>query len=350
MANRYTDATFLSDFQQTKRVQTELKKQKYGIIEGLKADTADYAYLTPELQAHIETQMDRSFSMPALKETTITTSTSESFDIPANLSTSDTVTATLTTIFSGFHFYDELVNENMVGSKEEYINNKMMEISKAMAQAKEVTLLATIDGVKSQVLTYNPGANDGFTFAASLLTASLAAQQARFFPPLETILDANGIGGEHRLIASPSIKMMENYADQYGQANSKDLQDQGFLPEVYTSNNVTNAVRWTGYAFPKGSFAMVNNYKSDFVKGTNIGDTAIWGISNEALPFLNEQVMTYYEIGKADNSALLANSTESIMSKVEKFAFVHRYLTLTPYNSDISANVNPVVKIAGATS
>jgi hypothetical protein len=344
----YLDATFLNDYQASK-TQTELRTDEYGIINAVKSDTPNYKALTPQLEQFINTAMGRTFTMPAIKEQTPVTATVESFTIPANISESETTTASLVTLFSGFHWYDALANENMI-TKEDYISNKLDEIFKGFALAKEATTLTAIDGQKTQVLTYNPLANDGITFGASTLTATLAAQKELIFSNLNVIAESNGLMDQKIMVSSPGIKAMQNWKDTYGSQNSRDLTETGAIPELHTSNRVTNAARWTGYMWDKGSFAYVNNFKHEFVKGETVGDFAKWDISSMAMPYINEQVMTYIEEAKADASGLQTNSGEYIMSKVTKYAFVHRYLILTPYNSDITTRINPVVKIVGSAA
>lgn len=352
----YLDSTFLYNYQQTDNVQRELRTDKFGIIDAIKADTPFYKALTPALQDFIRTQMNRTFYMPAIQELTISPATVESFTIPANLSTSEMTTGTLVTLFAGFHWYDALGLENAIGgtladAKRVYIENKLTEIFKAFALAKEATSYTFIDGKKTQVLTYNPASSDGITFAASTLTATLAAQQQRLFQNLQVIGEANGMGERKKMVSSPGIKVLQNFNDMYGQSNSVDLVNQGFIPEIYTSNRVTNSVRWTGYLWEEGSFAYANNFKHDFVQGTSLnGGSTKWDITPMAMPFINEQVMTYYEEDKADVSSLMTNSTQHIMSKVEKYGFIHRYVILGPYNSAIGSRFNPVIKVVGAVA
>lgn len=153
------------------------------------------------------------------------------------------------------------------------------------------------------------------------------------------------------MVSSHGIKIMQNYKDMYMEQNSVNLQEVGAIPSLTCSNRVTNSARWTGYLWEQGSFAMVNNYKDAFVKGKSLNGGSIkWDISRVPMPFINERVMTYFEEGKADNSSLMVNSSQDIMDTVKKFGFVHRFVILTPYNSNISANVNPVIKVVGATS
>lgn len=352
----FLDASFLYDYQQSDNVQRELRTDEYGIINAIKADTPRYKALTPALEAFIRTQMGRTFYMPAIQELTITPATAESFVIPANLSTSEMTTGTLVTLFAGFHWYDALGLDNAIGgnlqaAKAIYIQNKLTEIFKSFALAKEATSYTFIDSKKTQVLTNNPLSNDGITYAASTLTATLAAQQQLIFNNLNTICKSNGLMGRKKLISSYGLEAMQNFKDMYLATNSVNLQEKGAIPELYMSNRVTNAARWTGYMFEEGSFAYANNFKHDFVQGTSLnGGSTKWDITPNAMPFINEQVMTYYEEDKADVSSLMTNSTQHIMSKVEKYGFVHRYVILGPYNSAIGSRLNPVIKIVGAAA
>jgi len=341
----YTDPTVLLTFQGGKTL-TELRDTKYGMLRAFEASTPFYKGLTPELKTFLATRMDRTAQIAAIPETIITTTTSESFTIPANLSVSENKTATIYTLFSGFKVYDAMFVENQI-SKEEYIRNKMEEIDKAFAKAKSATLLTILDGAKTQVLPNNPAANDGITFAASTLTATLAAQQARIFNNLNVIAEDNGLENDKIFPVSPGIQVLENYNDMYGMQNTKDLQNQGFIPAILPDNRITNTARWTGYLFEKGAFAAVDNMKYDFRVGTKVNE-AVFGVSNTILPKLGSQVGTFYNKFATDASGLQGTTSTWKMTTGEEFGFIHRYAVLTPYNSDITTKLNPVIKIVGA--
>ena len=343
----YTDPTVLLT-KQGGNLMTELRDTNYGLLRSIERSTPFYKGLTPEISAFIASQMDRTFQMQAIPEQTITTTSSESFTIPDNLSTTETKTGTLYTVFTGFKVYDAMFAENAVG-KEAYIMNKMKEVDKAMATAKTATMLTIVDGQKSQVLPQNAASNDGYSFAASVLTVNKLAQQERMFQNISAILEDNGLSEDKEFAVSTGIKVLQNYTDMYGAANAMDLQNQGFIPEIHVDNRITNAASWTGYLFEKGAFAAVDNIKWDFLNRTRV-DEAIFDVSNNILPSLGSQVGVYYNRFKNDASSLQSTTSEWSMTTGEEYGFVHRYAVLTPYNSDIANNVNPVVKIVGATS
>jgi len=356
----FLDDSFFYNFQQSDFVQKELRVDDFGLIRAVQEDTPMYRPLTPPLEAYINQLMDRQFEMPAIKEQTPVIATVESFTIPENISESEKLTATLVSLFSGFFWCDALIGktvlggENMVSSKEEYFVNKVNEICKAFAIAKEQTTYMFVDGRKTQVLNTNPGENDGYDFITSELQVSLDAQQERMFPNLQSIGRANGMPGATKMVSSYGVQFLMNYSDMFGAENSKNLQNQGFIPQMFLSNRVIfdpNTQRWVGYLWEDGSFAYVNNFKHDFVVNKKLnGGSIVWDITPNKMPYINEQVMTFFREGPIDASALSGTTAEWKMTSGEEYAFFHRYLILGPYNSDIGSRFNPVIKVVGLPS
>ena len=346
MADRILDPTVLLT-KQAGDTLTEIRDTNYGILRSIEASTPFYKGLTSELRDFASKQMDRTFQMSAIPESVIATTESETFDIPSNLSESEIVTATVYSLFSGFKAYDAMFGENDI-ARQEYIKNKMEEIDKAFALAKTNTFLTVIDGQKTQVLSQNAAANKGYSFAASVLTANLNAQARRIFPDLNVIMQDNGLEMEKLFAVSTGIKILENFTEMYGAANAQNLQGQDFIPQMHVDNRITNTANFTGYLFEKGAFASIDNIKWDFLNGSQVGE-AVFGVSNNILPKLGSQVGVYSNRFLNDSSALMDNTASWKMSTGEEWGFLHRYVVLTPYNSDISTRVNPVVKIVGGT-
>lgn len=343
----YIDPTVLTAFQQRDPVQGEIRTTNYGLIKAFKESTPNYP-ISAEARAVLEKAQDIAISIPAIPDNAITTASSESFTIPANLNTSETKTATFYTLFAGFHVYNAMFKDNMI-ARESYIMDRMKQIDKGMATAKTSTLLTIIDGQKTQSLPNNPVSNDGITYAASTLTCTLAAQQQRIFQNLNVIAEDNGLEKPKIFAVSPGIQVLQNFNDMYGAANTIDLQNQGFIPSIHADNRITNTVRWTGYLMENDAFGVYDNFKWDFVNRTTVG-SAKWDVSAQPLPLLGSNVMIYYETDKADATSLMTNTSTWQMTTVEKYGFIHRYAVLTPYNSAIGSKVNPVIKVVGATS
>ncbi|MFW6370550.1 MAG: hypothetical protein ACOC10_05015 [Bacteroidota bacterium] len=146
----YIDQTLINNYQHSV-VENELRVPTYGLIDLFKAQTPRLPFMNSQLMQAVENYASgNSLQVPALKETTITTATSESFTIPANLSESEMTTLTLTTIFAGFAIYPSTFANNVIG-RSEYMMSKMQEVDKAMAKKLEEYLNTHLNTYKTAV-------------------------------------------------------------------------------------------------------------------------------------------------------------------------------------------------------
>jgi len=95
--------------------------------------------------------------------------------------------------------------------------------------------------------------------------------------------------------------------------------------------------------------AMVENYLPEFVAGESV-DNAIWGITDQAVPFLNERIMMYQNRGKANATTPGTVTPENIMSVFFEEAFISKFYLIEKFNSDRANRVGDIVRIEGQTS
>lgn len=348
----YLDQTTLNDLQDDSRVQLEMRRTKHGLIDFAKWLNNGADWLTSGMRSKLQSIVNQSFELPALIEDTITTSTIESFDIPVNASESTTVTATKITIFSGYSMKPYQNQSNLI-SKEEYKRNKRLEIFKAMAKSKELSIQAFLETQKTQVLdvTGAPGAasaNYVFNAGTDSLEIKIAAQGDIMFSTLDTIMSQNDLNNMNAIVGTYGLEHVMNEYTKYGQSNDKNLQSQ-LIPDLFLSRQVTNTDRFTGYLGQSGAMAMVENYLPEFLAGESV-DNAVWGLTDQAVPFLNERIMMYQNRGKASATTPGTVTPENIMSVFEEEAFVSKFFFIQKFNSDRTTRVGDIVRIEGLTT
>ena len=342
----YIDQTLLNDYQ-SEVVENEMRASEHGLISLAKKETARVPFLGDKLRTVINNHEGISVKVPALTESTITTTTSESFTIPTNLSESGMTTLTLGTIFCGYRIYPETFVNNVI-SEQEYRLNKIKEIDKAMANALEVVIDTHLNTYKSQV--WETGGLNGFNFASNMLGVSLDEQNDVMFSNIKSQARINEWSSDISMAANFEIDFVLNQYRKYGAANDKNLQFQA-IPSVFGSNNVTKTTgkRWTAYMVEPGALGLVENFKKPFAMGLNIGE-ATWGISDDALPRLGHRVMLFENKEKASAENVGTYGTGMIMSWVEEYGYIFRYCLLHKYNSSASTRVGYILKINGETT
>ena len=317
----YLDQTTLNALQDDSRVQTEMRTLNHGLIKFAKWMDGGADWLTSMMRTRLQDIVNQSFELPALKEKVITTASAESFDIPINASESETITATKITIFSGYRFNPYQLKSNLI-SEEEYRRNKMLEIFKAMAKKKEEHIQTFLETQKTQTFATTV-APTGYTFngTSDSLEVSLTAQGDIMLTTLATLMQQNDLNNPSGMCGSYGLQHVINDYTKYGANNDKNLQNQVLPVDTFLSNQVTNTDRFTAYMAQSGAAAMVENYLPEFVARESV-DSAMWGITDMAVPFLDEQIMMYQNRGKVDATTPGTVTAENKMSVYFEEAFL----------------------------
>jgi hypothetical protein len=341
----YIDQTKLNDYQ-SKVAEGEIRIPNYGLINLAKKETGRVPFLDESLRAVINDHEGIDLKVPALAETVITTTSSESFTIPANLSTSGSTTLTFTTIFAGYQIFPETFKNNVI-SEGAYRLNKIQEVDKAMAKALEDAIDTQLDTYKSAV--WETGALTGYNFVSNILEVDLSSQNDVMFANVKSMAMLNDWSeSDLSMAASPEIDYVLNEYRKYGMNNDKNLQFQT-IPELFVSNRVTKTTgkRWTAYLCEPGALGVVENFKHPFKINKTVGE-AKWGISDMELPQLGYRVMLYENQEKTSAEAVGSYGSGMIMSWVEEYGYIFRYCLLKRYNSDSTTRVGYILKLNGA--
>lgn len=355
MADRLIDFSALLAYQDLK-VQTELPSQGFGLIDCFKYNTQFNKILTPGLKAHLQQVEGRTTEYTGLKETVITTTSTESFTIPAHLSTSEQKTLTLVTIASGFQVYPAWFQNNTI-TEADYLANKYDEVFMAMANAKEVLMAALLNTYRNQnalAVTQINGGSGTFAFDAGLdtLTVNKAGQLDTMFANLKTLMRIAKKAGNYNIVVNEGgFNLALNEILKYGAANEKNLSFiQNMMPRFFETLNIApEAFQFKAYLLVDGAVGYVENYPFDFRTGTTV-DSKVWGIMDSPAPYVGERLNVYHNKEAVDASSLGETTAHLKMTSMEEWEFIDKFFLITNYTSDLTTRVQDIVKITGATS
>lgn len=355
MADRFIDFSVLNAYQD-RMTQTEKDAQRYGLIECLKYNTPMNKVLNPTLTAHLKTVEGRTTQYTGLKEDVITTTTTESFTIPAHLSDSEQKTLTAVSIFSGFQVYPAMFENNTI-AKADYLANKYDEVFSAMAVAKETQIANVLSTYKTQLFDGVAQINGGdgtFAFDTSLdnATVNLAGQKDTLFSNLKTWFRINKKTGAYNAVVNEGgLNLALNEILKFGMQNSENRQFAlNQLPLYFETLGIApSTFQFVMYMLRNGAIGSVQNYPYDFRTGSVV-DSKVWGIMPTPAPYIGERLNVYHNTEAVDASGLGETTAHLKMTTMEEWGFLDKFFLVTNYNSDLTSNVNDILKITGATS
>jgi len=353
MADRFIDFSVLNAYQDS-MTQTEKEVQSYGLLDCLRYNTPKCKVLSPTLASKLQTAEGQTIQYTGLKEDVITTTSVESFTIPSHLSDSEQKTVTAISIFSGFQLYPKWFVNNTI-AYEDYLKNKYDEVFAAMAAAKETQVSTLLSTNKTQVLNGVTQINNGdgtFSFASSALTVDKAGQKDALFANLKTIMRINKkVGGYNMVVNEGGFNLAINEILKFGQQNSENRQFVlNQLPTIFESLGIApGSDQFVAYMLRDGAIGGVQNYPSDFRDGTMVGEKK-WGITDSAVPYVNERLNVYYNKEAVDASSLGDTTSHLRMTSMEEWGFLDKFFLVSEYNSDLTSRVNAILKVIGATS
>ena len=355
MADRFIDFSILNAYQD-RITQTEKEKQRYGLIECLQHNSPMNKVLTPTLRAHLQTVEGRTTEYTGLKEDVITTTTVESFTIPAHLSDSEQKTLTSVSIFSGFQVYPAWFQNNTI-AMEDYMANKFDEVFAAMAAAKETQIANLLNTYKTHVWAGETQVNNGdgtFTFqvATDDLDINLAAQKDVMYSNLKTLFRINKkVGAYNAVINEGGWNLALNEIFKFGQMNQENRQfAENQLPLYFETLGIApGSDQFIGYMMRDGAIGSVQNYPFDFRTGTNV-DSKVWGVMDSPAPYIGERLNVYNNKEAVDASALGDTTSHLKMTSMEEWGFLDKFFLVSNYNSDLTTRVNDILKIIGLTT
>lgn len=357
----FLDATLWNDLQFSETF-NEKRFSELGILDAVKESTSAVGdYIPPSAIASMASLSSlREAKIPALKDQTVTVVSTPGFQfIPSNLPESDVFSFTAYDVFSGFRHYPAANDNNMVDSTWQR-EQVMMNVAFACGEQIETILAARLEERKTTLLDFTNQVSQGdgtFTFDApsDTLQVNKAAQKETMFHNLETLMKANKLAGQYRIITNPAgLAVQKSEAAKYGAANDRNLQALGMLPadRMHESHGISAGANiFNGWMFRDGAMGIVENFPYDFRAGTEIGGRK-WSISDVELPFTRMRANVYVNREATDATALVSAGQDSnlLMTHFEEMAIWFRFYVVYRYNSDLATRANDVVKIAGLTA
>lgn len=356
----YINASLLNDVQVLDAT-NEKRFAELGIIDAVKASTPFVDYIPPSAKAQLASVSSlRGVSIPVIQDQSVTVVTTPGFEfIPANIETSAVYAYTAYDVFSGFRHYPSTYGNNMIDEKYA-LAQKIKNITYAMGSSIETILAARLEERKTQVLSYATQISQGegtfnFNTGTDVLEINKAAQTETMFSNLDSLMAANELGGNYRLISSRAGMTVQRVtAAKYGAANDKNLQALGFFSEdrLHESGNIDPSTDvFHGWLMRDGAMGVFENYPFDFRNGTEVGGKK-WSISDMELPFCKMRANIYTNAEATDANALITSGSDSntIMSAFEEMGIWVRFYVAYRYNSDLTSRANDIVKLTGATT
>lgn len=356
MADRFIDFSVLLAYQD-RMTATERRPQSYGLIDCLKYNTPFNKVLNPTLKAHLQQVEGRTTQFTGLKEDVITTTSSESFTIPAHLSDSEQVSISSISIFSGFQVYPAWFQNNTI-AYQDYLANKYDEVFATMAAAKETQIANFLNTNKTQVLpsgVVQVNNGDGvfaFDTTNDWVSATKAAQTDVLFSNLKTLFRLNKLAGNYNAVVNEGgFNLAINEILKFGATNAENRQFvMNQLPVLFETLGISGAIyQFIAYMMRDGAFGGVQNYSFDFRTGTNV-DSKVWGITPIAVPYVGERLNAYYNKEAVDASALGDTTAHLKMTSMEEWGFLDKFFLVSNYNSDLTTRVSDIVKVVGLTT
>ncbi len=356
----YLDATDWLDFQSTNAT-NEKRFAELGVVDAVKESSAFVDYISPsEKQRMAESSSLRDVQIPVIKDQTVSVNQSPGFaNIPDNLTESAQYAYTPVDVFSGFRHYPGLYANNAIDEAFDK-RTKMENVAYAMANQIETLTLSTLLARSTKQLGHTTPVSQGdgtfqFSTSTDTLTVNKAAQKETMFYNLSTLMQANELPGNYRIVTSRAgLAVQKSEAAKYGQGNEKNLGALGFLgmDRLHESGNISaGSDVFSGYFLRDGSIGYVENFPYDFRAGTSFAGKN-WSITGAELPYCRMRANIYTNNEATDATALVSAGTDSNlqMTHFQEMAIWIRFYIVYRYNSDLANRVNDIVYTVGSTS
>ena len=339
----------------------EKRFSEQGLIDAVKDSTPFVDYVSPSARKALnEFSSLRNAKIPVIKDQTVTVNLTPGFEfIPANLPESALYSFTAVDVFSGFRHTPAAYANNVIDEK--FAGQQVAKnVAQGMADTIETLLAVEFENRKTQLLDFTAQVSQGdgtFTFDTTpdVLKVNKAAQKETMFHNLTSLMKANKLGGQYRLVTSPAGLSVQNSERlKFGSANEKDLRNLGFLDSdrIYETHNLApGSDIFNGWFFRDGAMGVYENFPVDFRNGTEVGGMK-WSISDGDIPFTRMRANLYVNKEATNATALVTAGEDSnlIMTTFEEMGIWIRFYIVFRFNSDLTARANDVVKISGLTT
>lgn len=353
----YLSLTDLNDIQAREAMNSK-RNRLFGQVDMVKDSTPSVDYVPPQLKAELsKLPSDMLGKIPVLKDQTVTVVTTPGFQyIPSNLAESDVFNFVAYDIFSGFRFWPASFESNQIAA-DFYKQSVLQNVLEGMGATKEGIISTLLASRKTQILGFTTQISQGdgaFTFneATDTLEIAKAASKEAMYYNVMSLMRANKLGGNYRLVTSPAgLVYQEMAAMQYGAGNEKNIAwSNSIIPadRKYVSDILTPGENlYTGYMMRDGAMGMYENYPWDFRNGTSFAGKT-WSISDVELPFIRSRANIYIN-NEATEATSLVNNSNMYMTHFEEMAIWDRFYVVYRYNENLATYANDIVKLEAKT-
>jgi hypothetical protein len=354
----YLSVTDLNDIQAREAMNSKRTRQ-FGQLDMVKDSTPSVDYVPPSLKAELsKLPSDMLGKIPVLKDQTVTVVTTPGFNyIPSNLAESDVFSFVPFDVFSGFRFWPASFESNQINA-EFYKQNVLKNVLEGMGATIEGIVNTQLAARKTQVLSFTTQISQGdaaFTFdtGTDTLNVAKAAVKEAMYYNIMSLMRANKLGGNYRLVTSPAgLVYTEMAAQQYGPNNEKNIAwnnsiipaDRKYISDILSPGSDI----FEGYMMRDGAMGIYENYPWDFRNGTSFAGKT-WSISDVELPFIRMRANIFINNEATEATSLVSNSN-MIMTHFEEMAIWARFYIVYRYNEALGTYANDIVKIAAKTT
>ena len=231
----FINATLWNDLQ-VSNATNEKRFAELGIIDAVKASTSGIDYVPPSVQEELSKISSlRNAKIPVIKDQTVVVNTTPGFaNIPSNLEETADYYFQAYDVFTGFRHFPAAYANNAVDSDFARMA-KMNNIAYALGNQVETILSTQLEARKTQQLGYTTQVSQGdgtfsFSTGTDTLTVSKAAQKETMFSNLDTLMAANELPGNYRIVTSRGgLAVQKSEYAKYGMTNDKNLQALGLI-------------------------------------------------------------------------------------------------------------------------
>lgn len=320
-----------------------------GMIRGAKYNTGLQSQMTENLKSRIRNANGRPIDISVLKKRDFEVQTSLSFAFDANLSESAKMRVAILTSFVGMYSYPIAQHAANAITSEVDFQSRYRSADIALAKAMSENIESVLNLRRTQVLD-TTAAISGMTFDGTNHNIDItydAQTSAPIFSDMATVMMDNGIGfmpNDFNYIGDAGITSIEAYRRQFNENNSMNLSQMPMQYFVDTSGSITRPAGSTssGYLLKNGAISLIDSVPLEFAQGITIGgDVSVWDIGDMELPYSGMRPLLYRKRMEADGSVFGGSK----MSYVEKYGIGLQYAIVYNYNTDLSANVNDIVRV-----
>lgn len=281
-------------------------------------------------------------TIPVIDYKDVTIRTTRPLTIAADENTSQLYTVTWTTFAYGFKMYRAQHFNNDISYQRDF-NAKMKAMLVKMTAAIEDAGVAVVEAAKTQTIGQLVG---GHTFSSDVVHEFAATyKDSQIIGDLLPMMQSNNFY-DMRLdvVGNQGVNALLRRMEGFGQQNYENKQWQWNGNDFMFTNAIANGSgkKATGYAINEGTLGLLSRVEPDSQLRTRLGTSHEW--DTVVLPGLNIEFGSYYYEEAVSAAALGAHATHLTRTGAEVYDFAVDLAFLTPYVSDTSDPITPIIK------